>query len=102
MGTNRGSALFAFLVGGVVGAGIALLYAPGSGADTRRRIREGADDAGDWVKDKYQDARYKVSDSAGRVRQMINDKKDDLQSAIDAGKEAYHKGKERLSRETGT
>lgn len=102
MGTNKGSALFAFLLGGVVGAGIALLYAPGSGADTRRRIKEGAEDAGDWAKDKYQDARYKVSDSTGRVRQMINEKKDDLQSAIEAGKEAYYKGKERLSRETGT
>ncbi|HAO93975.1 MAG: hypothetical protein A2X99_01655 [Deltaproteobacteria bacterium GWB2_55_19] len=101
MGTNKGSSLLAFLLGGAVGAGIALLYAPASGADTRKRIREGAECTGDWAKDRYQDARDKVTDSTGKVRQMVNDRKEDLQAALDAGKEAYYKGKERLTRETG-
>lgn len=102
MGTNKGNALLAFLIGGAVGAGIALLYAPASGTETRKRIREGADGAGDWAKDRYQDARDKVTDSTGKVRQMVNDRKEDLQAALDAGKEAYYKGKERLTRETGS
>ncbi|MBI4949320.1 MAG: YtxH domain-containing protein [Deltaproteobacteria bacterium] len=102
MGTNKGSSLLAFLLGGAVGAGIALLYAPASGAETRKRIREGADGAGDRAKDLYQDAKDKVTDSTGRVAQMVNDRKEDLHAAIDAGKEAYYKGKERLTRETGS
>lgn len=97
---NTKGAFAAFLIGGLIGAGVALLIAPGSGTDTRRRIREGLEDAGDWTKDKYQDARYKVSETTGRVRQIASEKKEDIQSAFEAGKEAYQKGKERLVRES--
>ena len=41
-GTNT---VLGFLLGGAIGAGIALLYAPASGEETRRRIREGAEKA---------------------------------------------------------
>lgn len=100
MVNNRSNSLFAFVVGGVIGAGIALLYAPSTGAEARRKVREGMDDAGDWVKDKYTDAVDSVTDGAGKVKQVIVDKKDDVKEAYQAGREAYHRGKERLFRET--
>ncbi len=37
-------ALFSFLAGGLVGAGVALLLAPQSGKKTRKQMREFADD----------------------------------------------------------
>ena len=37
-------AIFSFLVGGAVGAGLALLLAPQTGKKTRRQIREIAED----------------------------------------------------------
>lgn len=37
-------ALFAFLIGGAVGAGVALLMAPQSGKKTRKQIMELVDD----------------------------------------------------------
>lgn len=37
-------ALFSFLVGGLVGAGLALVLAPQSGKKTRKQIREFAED----------------------------------------------------------
>ena len=37
--SNQGP-LYAFLGGAIVGAGIAVLYAPQKGADLRRRIKE--------------------------------------------------------------
>jgi len=95
---NSKNVAMAFLIGGVIGAGVALLFAPASGIETRTRIKDGADDAGDWAKDRYQDARYRVSESGGRVRQFVTDKKEDLQAAFDAGREAYQRGKERLVR----
>lgn len=98
--TRGGSTFLSFMIGGLVGAGIALLYAPHSGADTRRRIKDGFEDAGDWARDKYNDARYKVTDTAGRVRQIAVDKKEDMEASFEAGKQAYHKGKERLLRES--
>jgi len=95
---NSKNVAMAFLIGGVIGAGVALLFAPASGIETRRRIKDGVEDAGDWARDRYQDARYKASESGGRVRQLVTDKKEDLQAAFDAGREAYQKGKERLIR----
>ena len=35
---------FAFLLGGVVGATVALLFAPASGEQTRRRIKDATDE----------------------------------------------------------
>lgn len=97
--TRTGGTFLAFLIGGVVGAGIALLYAPNSGAETRRKMKDGLGDATDWAKGKYDDARDTVADTTGKVRQMVDDKKEDLKAAVEAGKEAFHKGKERLLRE---
>lgn len=45
------SLLFALAIGLSVGAGVALLFAPGSGADTRRKLKQGAEDAGDYLDD---------------------------------------------------
>ena len=97
---NSKSVAVAFLVGGAIGAGLALLFAPDSGTEIRRKIKEGTEDAGDWAKDKYQDARYKVSEGTGKVRSFVSEKREDLQGAYEAGREAYNKGKERLARES--
>ena len=37
-GYSSGSVLLSFLLGGVVGAGLALLFAPQSGRETRQKI----------------------------------------------------------------
>ncbi|MBI1910672.1 MAG: YtxH domain-containing protein [Deltaproteobacteria bacterium] len=97
---NNRSTFLAFFVGGLIGAGLALLFAPQAGNETRRRIKEGFEDAGDWAKDKYQDTRYRVAEGTGKVKQMVTDKKEDISAAYEAGKEAYYKGRERLSKES--
>jgi len=91
--------MMAFLFGGAVGAGLALLYAPYSGAETRKKIRDGVDDAGEWTKDAFYGAKNRVEDGAGRVKQLITDKTDDLKAAVEAGKDAFVRGKERLLKE---
>jgi gas vesicle protein len=100
MSNDRGNTMLAFLLGGIIGAGIALLYAPDSGYETRRRIREGYDDAEDWAKDKYSGAKDRIEDGTGRVKDILGDRKEDLRSAIDAGKDAYSKGKKKFLKES--
>lgn len=95
MSDNKGTVALAFLVGGVVGAAVALLYAPSSGAETRRRIKKGIGDACDMAADKYNDALESLEESAEKVRQLAEDKKADIKAAYEAGKDAYYKSKER-------
>jgi len=44
-GYGAGSSLLAFFLGGLVGAGVALLLAPKSGSETRQMIKEYAGEA---------------------------------------------------------
>ncbi len=100
MTNNKGNVFLAFLIGGVVGAGIALLYAPAPGADTRKRIKEGADGAKDWAKERLTAVGGNLEDYSGAVKQMVENKTEDLKAAYTAGKEAYYKGRERLVKES--
>lgn len=49
---NTGKSILAFVAGAAVGAVVALLMAPDSGAKTREKIRSGAADAAGMAKDK--------------------------------------------------
>ena len=53
--------LVSFLVGGIVGAGLALLLAPQSGLKTRRQILDAAEDARDYAVDSARKIRKRMS-----------------------------------------
>ena len=53
---NTMSTMFTFLLGGLIGAGLALLYAPLSGEETRKRIKEQMAQKGDELKQRYETA----------------------------------------------
>jgi gas vesicle protein len=97
-GYNASSVLLSFLLGGLVGAGVALLFAPSSGNETRRRIREIADDAIDMADDYVEQVKSKVTSSVEKGKDFYEEKKSVISSAIEAGKEAYEKEKEKLSK----
>ncbi len=98
-GYSSGSMLLSFLLGGIVGAGLALLLAPQSGEETRKKIRELAGDVKDKATGYVDKAKGKVTSYVDEGKEYYEQKKSLVKSAIDAGKEAYEKEKERLSRE---
>jgi gas vesicle protein len=100
-GGNTGSVLFSFLLGGLVGAGIAFLLAPQSGRETRRRITEFADDMRDRAEDYAHQARESVDGTVRKGKDYVIEKKSTISSAIEAGKEAYEKEKARYEQEEG-
>jgi gas vesicle protein len=88
-----------FLVGLAVGAGVALLFAPRSGAATRRdikrramRVRRVAEqkvtDVTDGVVDTFQDARRRVEEQIDSARQAIDLKRQQVTRAVEAGRVA--------------
>ncbi len=100
MSDDKGSTLLVFLLGGIIGAGLAVLYAPDSGYETRRRLREGYDDAEDWAKDRIGDAKERIEGRTDKVKDLLGDRNEDIRDAIDAGKDAYHKGKDKFFKES--
>jgi gas vesicle protein len=75
---NQGSVLVAFLIGAVAGAAVALLYAPATGEDTRRKLAERA-----------REGREKAEELAREGREFINRQRQTLANAVDRGRQAY-------------
>ena len=90
-GFNSGSVLLAFLLGGIVGAGIALLVAPQSGAETRRKIKDIADEAQKKADEFAVLAKGRVTETVDKAKGYYEDKKSAINAAVDAGKQAYEK-----------
>lgn len=53
--------LASFLIGGIVGAGLALLLAPQSGRKTRAQIRDMAEDATEYAADYAKKLKNKIA-----------------------------------------
>lgn len=75
---NRGSMLGGFLLGAGIGAGLALIFAPMAGSETRRRI-------GDTARKLKSGTQGQADHIMGTLKQGA----EDVGSAINAGKEAY-------------
>ena len=61
-GCRAGGWFLSFIVGGVVGAAVALLLAPKSGKETREQIKGMAQDAKEKAEDYYDQVKTKVTD----------------------------------------
>jgi gas vesicle protein len=94
--------LSGFLVGSVVGAATALLFAPRSGEETRTEIRDKAielrDQATDTVRDTVSQAKSKVEDVKDNVRGKVEEFKQrgkyTIDQQLDRVSQAAEKGKQ--------
>lgn len=89
--------MVSFLAGAALGAGLALLYAPKSGKEMRETIADLTEDAVDKIKEYAKDAQDKIKTAIEDGKETIVEKKSILASAIEAGREAMHKERERTS-----
>lgn len=90
-GFSAGSVLLSFLLGGMVGAGLALLMAPQSGAETRKRIREFTDEVREKATEYVGQTKEKVVSTMEKGKHLVEEKKSAIAAAFEAGKEAYEK-----------
>lgn len=96
---DRGSEIGAFVLGAVVGAGLALLFAPGSGEDTQQRLREQARKLKDLTEDRVRvirdDLGARVESAKGAVeqgRQLASGARNELEDKLQRSKAAYRAG----------
>ena len=97
------------LLGVLIGAGVALLFAPRSGEETRRDLGRKARAAGDAVKgvaqevtgqvvDTFEGAKARVEEQIDSARTAIESKTRQVSRAMEAGREAAHQAREDLER----
>jgi gas vesicle protein len=74
--------LCAFILGGLIGAALGVLYAPKSGKETRQDIKRFSEDVADKVKDLGEDFTEKG-------RKVYEEGKDKINEVLEAGKKAF-------------
>lgn len=88
---NAGGVFVAFLAGGLIGAGVALLYAPGSGSETRSKISDITEEIRKKSEGMGVDIKKKVESFMGEEKAIIR-------AAYDAGREAMTKEREKFEK----
>lgn len=101
MADNRGCSLgvagLAFVTGGLLGAAAALLLAPQSGRQSQEQLRRYARRAEESVHDFTDKATEIVDQALDKGREFIKDRQTVMTDAVQAGRRAMNKERERLS-----
>ncbi len=97
-GRSTSSIILAFFIGGLVGAGVALLFAPQPGKETRQKIKELAEEAKGKAIKCADEVKGKVTSTVEKGKGLVEEKKSLITTAVEAGKEAYAKEKEKLAK----
>ncbi len=79
------SVLVPFVIGGLVGAGVALLLAPKSGRELRKDISDLASDAQD-----------RISMTIDKSKELYEGSRSAVKNAIDAGKTAFIEERDKI------
>jgi gas vesicle protein len=82
-GNSVGSVVVAFTLGALAGAAIALLYAPASGEETRRRLAK-----------KAKEGRDRAQGAVREGREFIERQRDNIASTVDRGRQAFEHGRQ--------
>ena len=73
----------AFGIGVAAGAAIALLYAPQSGVRTRRQLRKGVEDAGDYLEDAGDYLKEQAERFSNEAQKAIKRTREQVETAVD-------------------
>lgn len=106
---ERGSGLGAFVWGALLGAGVALLVAPRSGAETRRLLRakgrelldvasEKAEDLREMMSEGYERSKARVEEGLETARREVDERREAARDVVQAGRAAARSAREELER----
>ena len=81
--------LSSFLLGLGVGVGIGMLFAPKSGEETRKLIKDKAGEGTDFVKQRGTEVKQAATEWVEKGKDALGRQKDTISDAVEAGKQAY-------------
>ncbi|QER42889.1 YtxH domain-containing protein [Thermodesulfobacterium sp. TA1] len=94
---KKTAVLVAFLGGVIVGGIAAILLAPASGAEVRKKIKEEVDEAIEKVKTEAETLKSKAEEITSKAKEVLEAKKEEVKEAIEKSKETLKEKKEELA-----
>jgi gas vesicle protein len=85
-GNSAGTVLVAFALGALAGAAVALLYAPSSGEETRRKLGE-----------KAREGRERAESVVREGREFVQRQRDNVSAAVQHGRDAFDQARKETS-----
>ena len=102
-GSGASGVILSFILGGLVGAALAVLFAPRSGEETRElleeKLREGVERGRRLRERAVTKGREALEDASGymdKQRETLEKRRDRLAAAVEAGRQAYREEKEKM------
>jgi gas vesicle protein len=83
------------IFGAMIGAATALLLAPRSGVETRKLIATKAREGADIISSRTKSVAGKTTEYVDRGKEVLQQQRDQISAAIEAGKQAYREEKEK-------
>lgn len=96
---DLGSFLAGFVIGGLIGAGVALLMAPQSGEETRALIADKSIELRDRAYDTAGEVQARAEDLAKQTAELYDEQVKRVQAAVEASKKPPKKGAEKAGEE---
>jgi gas vesicle protein len=93
--TSAGEKALYFILGASIGAVTALLFAPRSGTETRKIIATKAREGADIIANRTKAVAGKTSEYVEKGKEILQQQRDQIAAAIEAGKQAYKEEKEK-------
>lgn len=93
---ERGSGLGPFFFGALLGAGMALLFAPRSGKETQEQIRVRAEEWKSAAEERMKEYQSSIEDRLSDARDGLRDRMDSVRDAVDTGRQAAREARDEL------
>ncbi len=92
---TTGEKILYLVLGATIGAAAALLLAPRSGVETRKLIMAKAREGADLIANRTKSVAGKTSEYMERGKELLQQQRDQLSAAFEAGKQAYREEKDK-------
>jgi gas vesicle protein len=93
---DSGGGIGSFVLGALVGAGVALLFAPKTGAETQEELKEQARKLRGTAEERVREAQAQLEERLGEAREGVSSRYDEVRDAVSAGRTAASEAREEL------